>query len=267
MDVDNSNKRLMDEENYRTAFSLQDLDLSLFIYARITSNFVKNISEDIDVTDLDHFMYILGKGIETITNVYKTILLYTRNIDLAEHHTQKACVYYIEFITQLLIVNEVNVRETVLFVYKKTIFEINNECKKKVTISAEQNVYFTILDETTFFFQTFIKSVLLERKVDENKKIMCGILNEKILEYAKKINFPNDLTDARISKLKFLNSLISGLSILKCTHIRIFNIVDSVIKKILKIDGTNLCFSIEKLTNAVENNYSPLKTASQVFLM
>jgi len=267
MNNDPSNKRLTDEENYRTSFSLKDLDSSLLIYSRITSNFISDISEDINIADKSHFMFIVEKGIETITNVYKTLLLYTRNIELAEYHTEKACVYYIEFISQL-VGTEINVRETVLFVYKKTIFDINNECKKKVAISVEQNVYFSILDETTLFIQTLIKTVLLERNVNDNKVIMGGILHEKIVEYSKKINFLNDLTDVRISKLRFLNSLMSVLSILKCTHIRIFNIVDAVLKKLAKIDdGSNLCFSMEKLTNAVENNYSPLKIASHVVLM
>jgi hypothetical protein len=138
-----------------------------------------------------------------------------------------------------------------------------------VLISAEQNVYFTILDEYAFFFNSFIRSTLTERNVSENKSIMSGILNEKSIEYSHKLNFSNDLTNIRLSKLKFLNSLISGLSILKCSHIRIFNILDSVLKKIVKIDVSddlNISFSMEKLTNAVENNYSPLKTASQLLL-
>jgi hypothetical protein len=265
MNNDPSNKRLIDEENYKTSFSLQDLDSSLLIYARIISNFIKDISEDINVSELSQFMFIVEKGIETITNVYKTILLYTRNVELAEYHTGKACVYYIEFISQI-VGTEINVRESVLFVYKKTIFEIDNECKKRVVISAEQNVYFTILDETTLFFHIFIKSILSERNVSENKAIMAGILNEKIIEYSKKIVFSNDLTDGRTSKLKYLNSLTSGLSILKCSHIRMFNIIDSVLKKIVKIEDADLCFSMEKLTNSIENNYSPLKTASHVLL-
>lgn len=268
MNNDPSNKRLTDEENYKTTFSLHDLDSSLLIYSRLLSGFVKDVAEDIDVSELSQFMFILEKGIETITNVYKTILLYMRNIELAEYHTEKAGIYYIEFISQI-IGSEINVRESVLFVYKKTIFEINNECKKRVLISAEQNVYFTILDEYALFFHSFIKSALSERNIRENKSIMTGILNEKSIEYSRKLNFSNDLTNIRLSKLKFLNSLISGLSILKCGHIRIFNILDSVLKKIVKIDVShdlNISFSMEKLTNAVENNYSPLKTASQLLL-
>jgi hypothetical protein len=267
MNNDPSNKTLIDKDNYKTVFSLKDLDSSLFIYLRIMSSFVKDLSEDISISELSQFMFIVEKGIETITNVYKTILLYTRNIELAEYHTEKACMYYIGFITQL-IGSDINVRESVLFVYKKTIFEINNECKKRVTISAEQNVYFTIFDETSLFFHKFIKSILIERNVSENKTIMSGILNEKICDYSRKINFSNDLTNIRLEKLKFLNSLITGLSILKCSHITLFNILDAVFKKIVKIDWNedNIQFSMEKLTNAIENNYSPLKTASQLFL-
>jgi len=263
MNNDPSNKKLSDEENYKTVFSLQDLDSSLLIYYRIISNFIKDMSEDINVAELNQFMFIIEKGIETITNVYKTILLYTRNVELAEYYTGKAGIYYVEFISQI-IGSEINVREAVLFVYKKTIFEINNECKIRIVINVEQNTYFSILEETTIFLQDFVKSVLKERNVEKIKTIMRGILNEKIMEYSKKINFSNDLTDVRMSKLKFLNSLTSGLSILKCTHIRVFNIMDSVLKKITKIDKNDICFSMEKLTNAVENNYSPLKTASHV---
>ena len=262
MNNDPSNKRLSDEENYKTSFSLGDLDASLLVYNRIVANFVKDIAEDFAISDLSQFIYVVEKGVETITNVYKTILLYTRNIEMAEYHTEKACVYYIEFISQLG--NDINVREAVLFVFKKTIFEINNECKKRVNISAEQNVYFNILNETTEFVHKFIKSVITDRNVGET----AGVLNEKILEYARKLNFSNDLTDVRLSKLNFLNSLISGLSSLKCHHIRMFNILDSVLKKMIK-PGCNveLRFSMEKLTNAIDNNHSPLKTASQLLLI
>jgi hypothetical protein len=269
MNNDPSNKRLIDEENYKTTFSLNDLEASLLIYSKLISGFIKDMAEDINVSELSKFMFILEKGVETITNVYKTILLYTRNLELAEYHTERACIYYIEFTSQI-IGSEINVRESVLFVYKKTIFEINNECKKRVLISAEQNVYFTILDEYALFFHTFIKSVLSERNVDENKCIMAGILNEKSIDYSRKLVFSNDLTHIRLAKLKFLNSLISGLSILKCSHIRIFNILDAVLKKMMKLDTSDdgiIRFSMEKLTNAFENNYSPLKTAYQLLLM
>jgi hypothetical protein len=265
MNNDPSNKRLSDDENYKTSFSLTELDAGILSYSLIISNFIKDIAEDLSINDMNKFLFIVEKGVETITNVYKTLLLYTRNIELAEYHTEKACVYYIEFILQI-VDGEMNVRECVLFVYKKTIFDINNDYKKQVGISAEQNVYFTILDETTLFMHRLIKSVLVEHTLSDNKTIMMGILNEKIAEYARKLNFSNDLTDSRLAKLKFLNSLISGLSILKCSRIKIFNTLDSVLKKIIKnqVGDFETCFSMEKLTNAMEHNYSPLKTASQL---
>jgi hypothetical protein len=260
MNNDPSNKRLSDEENYKTSFSLGELDASLLVYNRIVSGFIKDIAEEIAISELSLFMFVLEKGIETITHVFKTVLIYTRNIELAEYYTDKACVYYIEFISQLG--NEINVRETVLFVYKKTIFDINNDCKKKVVINAEQNVYFTILNETTAFLHKLIMTSL----IGENIMSLSGILSEKLLEYSRKLNLSNDLTDLRLSKLAFLNSLISGLSILKCNHIRVYNIMDSVLKKLVKSSCGEISFSMEKLTNAIDNNHSPLKTASQLLL-
>lgn len=262
MNNDPSNKRLTDEENYKSSFSLQDLDTGLIIYARIISNFIKDFVEDINLSGLSQYSFIIEKGIETITNVYKTILLYSKNLELAEYHSEKASIYYIEFISQL-VGSEINVRETIMFVYKKTIFDIDTERKKRVVINAEQNTYFTILDETTSFFHKFIKSVIIDTNLEDTK----DILSEKIIEYSKKLNFSNDLTDNRLTKLMFLNSLMSGLSILKSTYIRTFNVLDAILKKLVKIESNDICFSMEKLTNAVDLNYSPLKTASQLLLI
>lgn len=261
MNNDPSNKRLTDEENYKTSFSLQDLDTGLIIYARIVSNFIKDFVEDINITQLSQFSLILDKGVETLTHVYKTIMLYTKNLELTEYHTEKAGVYYIEFISQL-IGSEVNVRETIMFVYKKTIFDIDK--KRTLVINAEQNTYFSILDETTAFFYKFIKSVIFDNNLKDTNE--NEILSVKIVEYSKKLNFSNDLTDVRLTKLTFLNSLMSGLSILKCNHITIFNILDAILKKMAKMERNDICFSMEKLTNAIENNYSPLKTSSQLLL-
>lgn len=250
MNNDPSNKRLTDEENYKTTFTLVDVDACLVIYGRILSNFLKDISEDIDNSH-PQFNFIVEKGVETINNVFKTILVHTKNVELAEYHTEKACVYYVEFIVQLM-VTEVNVREAILFVYKKTVFEISTEIKKKSFVTAEQNVYFSIINESMSFL---------------NEVAKFG--SQVAADYARKISFQNELTDVRLSHLSFLNSLASGLSILKCSDIEFFNIMDAVFKKIKVIkwcSDRGLVFSMEKLTAAIENNWSPLKTANQLLL-
>ncbi len=78
---------------------------------------------------------ILAKGIRTLTHVFRFLLLYTRNLDLTWHHCQKAAYYYVEFMGQIggdahgfL---QLNARDAALFVYRKTVFEINDQHRRE----------------------------------------------------------------------------------------------------------------------------------------
>jgi MFS superfamily sulfate permease-like transporter len=147
---------------------------------------------------------------------------------------------------------EINVREAIIFVYKKTVFEISTDIKKRSFVTAEQNVYFGILNESLSFMNQLSKF---------RKEHDC------LDDYARKISFQNELTDTRMSRLYFLNSLVSGLSILKTSDINFFNVIDAVFKKMKKSSNKNeFVFSMEKLTNAIDNDFSPLKIANQLLL-
>jgi hypothetical protein len=65
------------------------------------------------------------------------LLLYTCNLDLTYYHCQKSYSYYIEFIGQIgddaVTYLQLNSKDAALFVYKKSIFEILDEVKKKYT--------------------------------------------------------------------------------------------------------------------------------------
>jgi hypothetical protein len=64
------------------------------------------------------------------------LFFYTKNLDLTFYHTQKAYYFYIEFIEQISDDNitflQLSSRDAVMFVYKKTIYDINNEYKKNI---------------------------------------------------------------------------------------------------------------------------------------
>jgi hypothetical protein len=63
--------------------------------------------------------------------------MYTCNLQLTYHHCQKSYSYYIEFIGQIgddaVTYLQLNSKDAALFVYKKTIFDILEEVKKKYT--------------------------------------------------------------------------------------------------------------------------------------
>jgi hypothetical protein len=68
------------------------------------------------------------------SHVFKMLLLFTCNLDLTYYHCQKSYSYYIEFIGQIgddaITYLQLNSKDAALFVYKKTIFDINQEYKK-----------------------------------------------------------------------------------------------------------------------------------------
>ena len=64
----------------------------------------------------------------TLKHIFNTLLLYTKNLNLTVYHCKKAYLFYVEFITQIGDENhsflQLNSKDAVIFLYKKTIFEI-----------------------------------------------------------------------------------------------------------------------------------------------
>ena len=81
------------------------------------------------------FRHILVSGLRTLTHVFRLLLLYTRNLDATWYHCQKAAYYYVEFMGQIGSDGngflQLNAKDAALFVYKKTLFEINGERRKE----------------------------------------------------------------------------------------------------------------------------------------
>jgi hypothetical protein len=127
-------------ENYQQHISVS-FDEIIDKYLKIVSEYMILLSENIYITNLVYFKFILIRGLDTINTIFRMILFYTKNISLANYHSQKAFYMYIEFIEQISDVQnsflQLSSRDAVLFVYKKTIFEINHEFRKKIK---EENI-------------------------------------------------------------------------------------------------------------------------------
>ena len=124
--IENYNKIIIDNEDE--------------IYARYTNIIIQYLLlgiEKIKNHNADYVKYILIKGVFTISYVFKMLLMYTCNLQLTYHHCQKSYSYYIEFIGQIgddaVTYLQLNSKDAALFVYKKTIFDILEEVKKKYT--------------------------------------------------------------------------------------------------------------------------------------
>jgi Asp-tRNA(Asn)/Glu-tRNA(Gln) amidotransferase C subunit len=87
--------------------------------------------------------FIIERGLNTISSVFYILLNYSKNVDVAYFHGQKSFYFYVEFIEQISDIQntflQLNSRDACLFVYKKTVFEITNDIRKKIDTSCEES--------------------------------------------------------------------------------------------------------------------------------
>ena len=105
-------------------------------YLLLSNEFLKFILEKLKLKNNNYSKFIIIRGYETITNIFNIILYQTKNLDLTFYHCQKAYYYYIEFIEQISNLDDtllqLNSRDATTYVYKKTLFELHEETRKKM---------------------------------------------------------------------------------------------------------------------------------------
>jgi hypothetical protein len=127
---------LQNAENYN---ALLENSLTEIVerYILLICEYLRFIVENIKMKNKGYFKFILIRGLETITHVFKNTLYYTKNLEMAYYHGQKSFYYYVEFIGQISEEQhqylQLSSRDATMYVYKKTLFEITNECKKHST--------------------------------------------------------------------------------------------------------------------------------------
>ena len=129
---------LQNIENYKkdsgdAVVSYNEMDIYMK-YVNVINQYLLFGIETIKNKNSEYLKYILIKGLFTISHVFKMLLLFTQNLDLTYYHCQKSYSYYIEFIGQIgddaVTYLQLNSKDAALFVYKKTVFDINQEYKK-----------------------------------------------------------------------------------------------------------------------------------------
>lgn len=120
-------------DNYKDEINYSETTLFLKFVGMI-HEFIIACNERINIDNEEYVKHILITGIKNTTYIYKFILLYTKNLELALYHTQKSILYYVEFITQLgedsQNLLKLTTTDATLFIYKKTVFDINDDYKQ-----------------------------------------------------------------------------------------------------------------------------------------
>ena len=157
------NTVLNNAENYKMSIDGSEQFLFLKYIGMIHDLFIL-CTDRISIKHDDYIKHILITGIKNTTYIYKFILLYTNNIELALYHTQKSILYYVEFISQIgddsQNLLKLNTKDASLFVYKKTIFEINDDYKKTYKETDETITKLKVLEVYTDIYNNILSHVV-----------------------------------------------------------------------------------------------------------
>jgi len=148
-------------ENYSLTYDTNDKEM-FSRYMQVVAEFCGQAEESVKVSNLDYFNYVVVRGLETITHVYRMLLLYTRNVDLSFYNCKKSLYYYLEFIGQIGDESheflKLTSTDAALFVYKKTIFALNHNFRKEYVESAadpEKIITDNLFNLTELFLTAF----------------------------------------------------------------------------------------------------------------
>ena len=252
---ENADYLLNNVTNYKPKItnSLQDI---LTKFVSITTDYMAFISEKINMKNKSHYEFIVERGLVTVTHVFVIIFYFTKNLDLAYYHSQKAYYFFIEFVEQISDDNvtflQLTSRDATLFVYKRTIYELNNEYIKHITEpSTEDKKILSMMDSHISIYKNIIEFLMKhnELKLDNRKEFITVICNniKNVSEWLHKCK-------ATSVYIELLNPFINLLTTKEIDITLFFKLIEEFIKKIHKTNHTNNNNSSNN--NSTNNNSS-----------
>jgi len=198
---------LKTQSNYHTSINSTINEIislyNLLINEYTKTFFEKNIKNE----------YIFDTGLNTVTNVFRQLLINTRNLKITYYHSQQSYYIFLDFVSQL---NNMNVsflnlqtKDAINFTLRKTIFNINPNSKPlseedinniyilDKLINIQLNIFFKYSNyiskkkdfENLLLHNNTLKDLLCSKKKDTNiyDNILCfqDFLKDKQLDISE----------------------------------------------------------------------------------
>ena len=165
--------------------------------------------------------------------------MYSKNIDLTIHHCKKAYCYYIEFIGQIRESSkcylQLNSKDAILFVYKKTIFDIDYDFRKKFVMSLSEKEF---LDAATTMIDIFHELILgiiyTEDKILEKRESTIHFGLKASNKMINKVYNINQTMNQNLLRSQIILFFIVTIGDFVNDNVRFCSICESFIKKIKK---------------------------------
>jgi hypothetical protein len=194
--TDSSNYRILCEDRFE---SVSKKYMEIINYYILHSKINMNTSN-----------YIFLKGIYIVTNVFKIIYYYTKNLELTVNYSNRAAFYYIEYVNQIndkdsdFVFVNLNLKDAVIYVYRKSIYEINDSYKKTVVNNKHEEILFDSIHNFTTFYCQIIQFIFNKINIEnmDEKELDGSLLN---IYYFLDNICKNDSSDTNTDILNLLN--------------------------------------------------------------
>jgi len=237
-------------DNYNQDFEFSDTKTYVGRYIELINEYMLYVVENMIIQDDAYLLFLIQRGVETIMHCFKFLLMYTKNLELTIYQCKKALYYYIEFIGQISDVSvhhsylQLNSKDATLFVYKKTIYDINNVYRKNFIQSKNDKQFLNSISNIIVLFNATLFHLLQKERLKYSKK-------ESIIHFA--IDRATSITDKLFNKN---NYFLTDIKTELCLFVfRIFQTYD-----IDTIKYSNICeIFIKKLRKYKENEIPGVK--------
>lgn len=202
-------------------------------FVEVIIEYIRFISEKLSVRNKKYYNFIFERGLETLFHVFSMIFYFTKNLDLSIYHSQKSYYFYIEFIEQISDDNitflQLTSRDAILFVYKKTIFDLNNEFKKNMKPpTLQEKQILETFDTYSYIYKNIVLYVINHNNSNsENSKEYIEKCCNYLINISKTLN-QNNLKNTQIECIYTFTKLLYNTKI--DTYI-FFNLLDDFITK------------------------------------
>jgi len=257
-------------ENYNKTFEFSEIKPYIFRYMEIINEYMMYVVEHMIIQDDTYLLFLIRRGVETITHCFKILLMYTKNLELTIYQCKKALYYYIEFIGQISDVSlqhsylQLNSKDATLFVYKKTIYDINNIYRKKFTLEDNEQEILNSISNIIMLFNSNLFNLLQKERLKYEKKesIIHFALGKSASIINKLLNTGNlSLIDKKTELILFVFQNFQAYDI---DTIKYSNICEIFVKKLRKYKDKKSLLEMKSRVKEKLNDNKSIKNLNEM---
>ncbi len=257
-------------DNYNKTFEFTETKTYVSRYVELINEYMLYVVENMIIQDDTYLLFLIRRGVETIMHCFKFLLMYTKNLELTVYQCKKALYYYIEFIGQISDVSlhhsylQLNSKDATLFVYKKTIYDINNVYRKNFALDNKEQQFLNSISNIMMLFNATLFHLLQKERLKyEKKESIIHFAVEKSASIIDKL-FNSGKCILIDSKTELCLFVFQNFQTYDVDTIKYSNICEIFVKKLRKYSNEEILLEIKTRIKEKINDNKSIKNLSEM---